>query len=104
MILVWRMSRCVTPLSERLPATVLPRIDQRLGDPHRFGVGERLVERVQAVAAAADLAPRHVCGMALERLSARRKCPASLPQQPRISRCLRLMCWCALIALGPTSV
>ena len=30
-------------------------------------------------------------------LRARRKWPASLPQQPRISRCLRLMCSCALI-------
>ena len=70
-----------------------PRIDQRLGDAHRFGVGQRIVQLMQRVGALADPAPRHRRGVTLAGASApRRKWPASLPQQPRISRCLRLMC------------
>ena len=82
----------------------LPRIHERLRNQHRLGGRERFVDRRQAVRPRADQIPRHFVAVALEGASARRKCPASLPQQPRMSRCLRLMCSCALIVLSPTFV
>ena len=60
MIFVCRIM-CTDPLSDRRP-----RIDQRLGDAHRFGIGERFVQLVQRVAALADPAPRHRRGVTLQ--------------------------------------
>ena len=62
MILVCRIM-CIGSLATDQAS---PRIDQRLGDAHRLGVGERLVQLMQRVRARADLAARGRRGVALE--------------------------------------
>ena len=63
----------------------------------RLGVRERLVQLAAGRSVCAPISRNGIDGCASRIDSARRKCRASLPQQPRISRCLRLICWCALI-------
>ena len=78
---------------------------QRLRQAHRRGILQGAVQLGEAVSPRPDVSET---GIAREYVSstvnARRKCPASLPQQPRISTCFRLMWWCALMLLEPASV
>ena len=58
-----------------------PRIDERLGDPHRFRVGQRVVQLMQRVGALTDGAPWHdwrriVRGRSAPGGSVRARCPS----------------------------
>ena len=72
-ILVWRMSRSCRR----------PRIDERLGDPHRLGVGQRLVQAMRADTCARRSRATGHRGVCARGTSARGESGAgSLPQQP----------------------
>ena len=85
MILVWRIMRDQEASSICLLSTMLreeTRIDERLGDAHRLGVGERVVQPIQRIRPSADALPRHVGGVALEKAqapagNAPARCPSS---------------------------
>ena len=90
----------LSPESRLRARCFTPRIHQRLRNPHGLGIGERLVQSAQADTSAPPMSRQGTCrGLPGSRIASR-KCRDSLPQHPRISRCLRLMCWCALMVLG----